>query len=71
MSLTIQPQSIPPYDRVSESTDSAGNKTITYWDKRYTAPVHIEWVPAPPMIVDSKYYDDTEYGAPGYGGGCS
>lgn len=43
---------LPHYDRVTIDTDMAGNQTIVYWDKRYTIPVHTEWVPAPPKVND-------------------
>lgn len=47
------PQSIPRHDRVSTETDMFGNQTVTYWDKRYTGPVHIEYIPAPPVTMES------------------
>lgn len=48
----VPPSDIPHYDRTTTDFDSAGNGTIYYWDNRYTAPVHVQWVPAPPTVND-------------------
>lgn len=52
MTSIISSSDIPSHDRITIDVDSAGNRTVTYWDNRYTAPVHTEWVPAPPKVND-------------------